>query len=599
VSVSFSEIAGGVLFRSENPKLPLETRVTLEGPNVVAGRPIADAGGDGARTSWSPQAGRLHGRMSLRRQQITELRLRVRAVDRSSPVSAEGEARREARVHAWRDGVVRLHAPGEPPLVEITERALDDLGSLALLEGSEDEWLTLGAGVPLYQSLWGRDALTAAWQASVFDRAELLGDTLRRLARLQGNTHDPLRDEEPGRILNQGKMDPLSRLGDGPFARSYADYASPFDFVIGLGYRWALTGQRDEVEAHLSAALRVLEWARRYGDRDGDGYLEYLTSSPQGPTHQGWKDSENAIVDERGRQVSPPIAPCEVQGYWYTSLQIVAVLSAVTGNAEASRELWREADALKARFNRDFWMEREGFIAFGLDAEKRPIRALTSNAGHCLATGIVSDEHVSRLARRLFEPDLFSGWGIRTLSTDNPAYNPLDYHLGSVWPVENGTILFGLRRYGLNERAEQLARALYDLARLWPGGRAPECVGGYGRAEYAHPGVYPRANAPQTWNQSVLPILVQSLLGLVPFAPLRLLLVDPVLPAWLPEITVRNLRVGEAAVDLRFWRSRDGRSHHEVVEATGSLKVVRQAWLQSFGVDVWGRIAGLLETVRA
>jgi glycogen debranching enzyme len=597
VPVAAGAAPTGAVFRSGHPELPLVTQVIAEAHGASEG---GDGDGAGGTTpEWRWEAGRLHGSVVLRRQRTAEVRLHVRAIDRSDPVDAEGERRREARVRAWRGGVVKVHAPGEPPLVEITERALDDLASLALLEGPEDEWLTLGAGVPLYQALWGRDALTAGWQAAVFDRAELLGDALTRLGRLQGRAFDAERDEEPGRILNQGKMDPLSRLTGRPFARSYADYASPFDFVIGLGHRWALVGTREVVEPHFGAALAVLDWARKRGDADGDGYLEYLTRSPHGPTHQGWKDSENAVVDERGRQVPPPIAPCEVQGYWYASLQIMSVLSGVIGDAEAARALWQEADALKERFNRDFWMEREGFVAFGLDAGKGPIRALTSNAGQCLATGIVSDEHVPRLVRRMFEPDLFSGWGVRTLSSRNPAYNPLDYHLGSVWPVENGTILFGLKRYGLSERVEQLARALYDLARLWPGGRAPECVGGYARSEYAHPGVYPRANAPQAWNQSVLPILLQSLLGLVPFAPLHLLLVDPMLPAWLPELTVRNLRVGEATVALRFRRDARGRSHHEVLERSGKLKVVRQAWIQSFSTDVWDRLADAYATIRA
>jgi glycogen debranching enzyme len=279
-------------------------------------------------------------------------------------------------------------------------------------------------------------------------------------------------------------------------------------------------------------------------------------------------------------------------------LQIMSVLSAVRGERAAALELWGSARELKERFNRDFWMEDEGFLAFGLDGHKRPIRALTSNAGQCLATGIVSDEHVPRLVRRLFEPDMFSGWGVRTLSARNPAYNPLDYHLGSVWPVENATILFGLKRYGLDEPVDQLARALYDLARLWPGGRTPECVGGYGRDEYGHPGVYPRANAPQTWNQSVFPLLLQSLLGLVPFAPLHLLLVDPVLPHWLPEVTLRNLRVGDATVDLHFRRTRDGRSRHRVLAKSGKLRVVRQAWVQSFSADRWQRLHDLIETVR-
>jgi glycogen debranching enzyme len=581
VRVTCRQTPGGVTFHSEHPKLPVQTIVMAEGAD------------------WRWEGARFRASVPLSRQETTQLRLRVHAVDPTDPITEGGERRREAKVAAWREGVARLHAPGESPLVEIIERALDDVGALALLEGPEEEWLTLGAGVPLYQSLWGRDALTAAWQLSVFDRGETLAGALTKLTRMQGRMDDPERDEEPGRILNQGKMDPASRLGGRPFTRSYADFASPFDFIIGLGYRWALTGEIEAVEPHIAAAHRVLDWARTRGDPDGDGYLEYLTRSSVGPTHQGWKDSENAVVRENGEQVEPPIAPCEVQGYWYASLQIMSALALARDDRAGARALWQEAAELKRRFNRDFWMQREGYLAFGLDADKRPIRALTSNAGQCLATGVVSDEHVPRLVHRMFEPDLFSGWGIRTLDSGNPAYNPLDYHLGSVWPVENGTILFGLRRYGLNEQAERLARALYDLARLWPGGRAPECVGGYGREEYAHPSVYPRANAPQTWNQSMLPMLVQSLLGLVPFAPLGVLLVDPVLPAWLPELTVRNLRVGEATVALRFRREADGRSSYEVLEKTGALRVLRQAWLQSFSQDVWSRLGDLVETVRA
>jgi glycogen debranching enzyme len=240
----------------------------------------------------------------------------------------------------------------------------------------------------------------------------------------------------------------------------------------------------------------------------------------------------------------------------------------------------------------------EGYIAFGLDSDKQQIRSLTSNAAQCLATGIVSEEHVPRLVRKMFEPELFSGWGIRTLSTRNPAYHPLDYHLGNVWPVENGTVLFGLRRYGLNDRALQLARALYDLGRLWPGGRIPECAGGYARDEHAHPGAYPRANVPQAWNQSVWPLLVQVLLGLVPVAPLQILAVDPILPAWLPELNVKRLRLGDAIVDLRFYRDGEGESHYEVTDQEGSIRVVRQPWIESFSADFWSRLGDLVETLR-
>ena len=579
--VAASPFPKGVSYGYAHPELPFETRVHATG------------------REWRYDTGRLWARLHLEAQQTRQLSLRVSAIDALDPLDDEEAARREARLERWYRDVVTFHAPGESPLVEVANRASVDLGSFALLEGPEGEWLTPGAGVPLYQTVWGRDALTTSWQAGLIDGGEMLGDVLMHLARLQGRSVDASRDEEPGRIINQAKTDPLSRLGRSGFDRNYADVASPFMFVIGLGYRYALTGDRAHVAAHYDAALRVLEWADEYGDRNRDGYIEYLTRSPNGPRHQGWKDSENAVVDDRGRQVAPPIAPCEIQGYWYVALQYMAVLSGVMGDWRRGVDLWKQARALKERFNRDFWMQDDGFVAFGLDADGEPIRARTSNAGQCLATGIVDTEHVPRLVRRLFEPDMFSGWGIRTLSTSNPAYNPLDYHLGAVWPVENATTLFGLRRYGFDDRAAELTRALYDLARLWPQGRTPECVGGYARDELAHPGAYPRANRPQAWNQSAWPLVLQCLLGIVPFAPMHLLLVDPALPAWLPDVTVRGLRIGEATVTLRFRRDEDGASHHEIVEQRGRLRVLRQPWLESFSADSWERVRGLVESVAA
>ncbi|HEU5162239.1 MAG TPA: amylo-alpha-1,6-glucosidase, partial [Thermoanaerobaculia bacterium] len=378
-----------------------------------------------------------------------------------------------------------------------------------------------------------------------------------------------------------------------PFRLFYGDYASPFMFIIGLGQFFAWTGDRETLRAHWETALRVLDWARRDGDIDQDGYLEYEKRSTQGPRHQGWKDSENAIVREDGTQVGPPIAAAEIQAYWYVSLQFMSLFGLVLGERRAARRFWREAVALKTRFNRDFWMEDEGCVALGLDAEKRQIRTVASNAGHCLAAGIIATERIPRLVERLFAPDMFSGWGIRTMTTENPAYNPLDYHLGNLWPVENGTILFGLRRYGFDERTIQLARALYDLAMIWPGGRIPECVGGYGRDEYGHPGAYPQANAPQAWNQSIWVILMQSLLGLQPAASLRTLAVDPILPEWLPEVTLENVRVGEGSATIRFWRDEKGASHFEVVEKSGALHVVRQPPLNAMQVHWWTRVRAL------
>ncbi len=567
----------GVLFRCLHPELPLETEVR---------------GAEGLAWRWSD--GALRTQVRLGPQESRDLGLRTRAVDRADPIDEAGEERRMRVLDEWFGSVITLWAAAETPLVEFSNNAIRDLGSLALLDGPEDEWLAPAAGIPVYHALFGRDALTTGWQAATFDQGRQIRAVLAALRRMQGTEVNPARDEEPGRIIQQHRRGPQARLGQTPFGRYYADYASPFMFIIGLGQLYAWSGREEDVRHNWDAARRILDWAREYGDRDGDGYLEYLTQAEQGPAHQGWKDSNDAVVYADGRQVQPPVAVCEIQGYYHAALQFMAAFSVVMGERENARALWSEAGELKARFNRDFWVDEEGYVAFGLDAKKRPIRVLTSNAAQCLTTGIVSDEHAPRLVRSLFEPGLWSGWGLRTLDRNNPAYNPLSYHLGSVWPVENGTVIFGLRRYGFDDRALELARGIYDLARVW-GGRTPECVGGYAREEMGYPGSYPRANAPQAWNQSTLPILVQSLLGMRAVAALHTLAVDPVLPVWLPDVTLRNLRVGEARVSLRFHG--EGESHVEVLEQEGTLHLIRQPPLDSLSVGVWDRLGALVKDV--
>ena len=569
----------GVIFRYLHPKLPFETRVSAKGPG-----------------KWS-FGGQLLNTCTLIRQQTVELQLRIEACDKSDPIDAQEEAEREEYLKRWVRGVAIFEAPAETPLVDITNCAMQDVGSLALLDGPKEEWLTPAAGAPLYLAVWGRDALTAPWQMAIFDDSQMAESALLTLGRMQGIGIDPEHDEEPGRIIQQSRKGPRDRLDQTPFARYYADYASPFAYIFTLGYTYSCTAEPKLLERHWGTAKRIMAWAREYGDHDKDGYLEYKTQSPHGPKHQGWKDSDNAIVYEDGRQVEPPLATCEIQGYYYAAMQVMATLSVVMGEEREALRYWREAKDLKERFNRDFWMEDRGFVAMGLDRDKRLIRTSASDPGQCMATGIVSDDRIPRLAARLFEPDLFSGWGIRTLSAANPAYNPLDYHLGSVWLVENATIIFGLRRFGLNEESIRLSRALYDLALMWPGYRVPECVGGYSREEFCHPGAYPRANSPQLWNQSAWPLLMHSILGLQPLAPMRILFVDPILPAWLPEVIVRKIRIGDAVTDLRFWRDSKGDSHFEVVDLEGRLKIVRQPPANSLSAGIWDRLLMLVESL--
>ena len=236
-------------------------------------------------------------------------------------------------------------------------------------------------------------------------------------------------------------------------------------------------------------------------------------------------------------------------------------------------------------------------MALALDPAKQRVPAVSSNIGHCIASGIISDDHLPSAVERLFAPDMFSGWGIRTLSSAHGSYNPLSYHCGSVWAVEQATIAFGLRRFGFDDRAMELARAMFDLAELYPDYRIPECVGGETRREHATPGAYPHANTPPLWNATVFPLLVHTLLGLQPLAPLHTLVVAPALPRWMPELVLEGLRLGAATATIRFWRDTNGRSHAKILESEGPLHLIHQQPPESLSARPWDRFRALLDTV--
>jgi len=436
---------------------------------------------------------------------------------------------------------------------------------------------TVAAGLPLYIALFGRDTLTAGWQAGLLDTSIMSG-TLTTLAKLQGTRDDPWRDEQPGKMLHEAHTGPLAMLDLNPRRRSYSSITTSglYPFIVAELWHW--TGDKALVRPFVEPALRALQWLDRDGDLDGDGFYEYKTRSPMGPRHQAWKDSPDAIVYEDGRGVEPPIATCEEQAFVYVAKLHFAETMWWLGEHDISRRIYREAVELKKRFNDAFWMEDEGFYAMALDAQKRQVRSIGSNAGHCLAAAITDVSLVRAVADRLFAEDLFSGWGIRTLSSRHPRYNPYSYHLGSIWPVEQGTFAIGLMRYGLHDRVEQIARAQFAAASLFELHRLPELFGGHPRDdEHPFPGIYPNANSPQAWSASSAFSLLQAMLGLYPYAPLKLLVVDPHLPEWLPEITLRDLRVGKATVTIHFVRGADGHTSYRILDKRGKLRVVRQA----------------------
>jgi glycogen debranching enzyme len=550
----------------------------------------------GFRTRIDPE-GALEQEIDLLPQQVREHAFRVWPSGTSADLSADEVRVRHATLERWRASFAGIEVPGNRIAERIVASNVRDFGSFPLLDGDPDEWLALQAGMPLYPAFFGRDAVTAGWQAGMVDQGQTLSAALVRLGRMQSSRFDDWRDEEPGRIPYQMRTGPLAVLNANPYAAYYADFASPLMYVIALANLYAWVGDKHVVRRHWDTARRILDWARDYGDRDHDGYLEYLTRSAKGTKNQGWKDSGDAIIYDDGSPVPAPIATCELQGYWYVAQVVTAAMAWMIGERTLARDYWRSAAELKMRFNRDWWIEPEGFFALALDPEKRPVRAVTSNVGHCLATGIVASDHLRPVVDRLFAPDMFSGWGIRTLSSAHRYYNPLSYHRGTVWAVEQATILFGLRRFGFHAQAHDLALALFDLAQLYPEYRIPECVGGYAKSESATPGAYPRANTPQLWNATAFPLTVQVLLGLLPLAPFETLVVDPSLPSWMPDVIVRDLRVGHARVTLRCWRNAHGVCRFKVLHRVGTLHVVRQPPPEAIDAGLTERAGALGETV--
>jgi glycogen debranching enzyme len=550
-----------------------------------------------AHAEWRITASAIATRIDLQPQGSIDLGLRIvaSAAD-GSPLPHDIEER-ERVLQAWRDSFARASVPSNRTAELLIAKNIRDFASFPLLEGERDEWLTLQAGMPLYPALFGRDTLTAGWQAAWVDRGQSLEASLMRLGRLQSDRVDSWRDEEPGRIPYQVRRGPLALLDLNPYAAYYADFASPFMFVIALGHLYSWTGDRAIVRRCWDTARRILDWARAYGDRDGDGYLEYETQSSKGTKNQGWKDSGDAIVYEDGSPVPSPLGTCELQGYWFAAQQLAAVLAWALGEPAEARAHWRSAMTLKKRFNRDWWIDDQACVALAMDPKKRRVPAVSSNIGHCIAAGIVSDEHLPAAAGRLFAPDMFSGWGVRTLSTAHRAYNPLSYHCGTVWPVEQATIAFGLRRFGFDARALELSAALIDLAQMYPESRIPECIGGYARGDRATPGAYPQANTPQLWNATAFPLIVHTVLGLQPVAALGTLVASPALPSWLPEVILHDLRLADATATVRFWRDPKGRSHSEVVESRGPFRLMEQPPPESLSASLGDRLRALFDTV--
>ena len=392
-------------------------------------------------------------------------------------------------------------------------QSLIDLAALRFRPLKTLSYSLPAAGLPWFMALFGRDSLITAYQALPF-QPHLARTTLEALTAWQAKERDDFRDAEPGKILHELRLGELTMLGERPHSPYFGTHdATPLFLILLDEYeRWA--GDRDFVRSLQPAAMKALDWMERYGDRDGDGYLEYQTRSKEGLANQCWKDSWNSILFKDGTVAKGPIATCEIQGYAYDArVRMARLAREVWDDPQLAARLDRDAATLRQRFNRDYWIEARGQYALALDGEKRQVDAMTSNVGHLLWSGIVPEDRAATMAQRLMSPEMFTGWGIRTMSANDAGYNPIEYHDGTVWPHDTAFVAEGMRRYGHREQASHLALMLIQAAGAFEY-RLPEVFAGFSREETGAPVEYPTASRPQAWAAGAPLLALRTALGL-------------------------------------------------------------------------------------
>jgi glycogen debranching enzyme len=418
---------------------------------------------------------------------------------------------------------------------------------------AEDEFFA--AGVPWYVALFGRDSIVTGLQVAAF-QPEISAQTLRVLARHQGTRVDDWRDEQPGKILHELRVDEMANLDEIPQTPYYGSVDSTPLFLVLMRWHAAWVGTLDLFHELHDNVLAALDWIDRNGDSDGDGFIDYQTRSPVGGRNQGWKDSANGVVMEDGTLAEPPIALPEVQGDVYLALRSAADLFARDGDQDRADALQARADELKTAFNERFWLADEAYYAFCRQGDGRFSRSIASNAAHALWTGIVRSDRAKAVVDRVMRPDMFCGWGVRTLSSGDVSYNPIDYQVGSVWPHDNAFIVEGMCRYGFHEAAQRVIEGTLSAASRFRDYRLPEVFAGFDRSYAANPVQYPVACNPQAWASGSIPAMLTSVLGLQPDAfAHRLRVRTPHLPSSLQWVELRDLRVADAQVSLRCERS--------------------------------------------
>jgi len=472
----------------------------------------------------------------------------------------------------WQGAAPRL-APPDSELVKAYNQAVYDIGSLRLyqLDVGDTQFLP-AAGVPWFVAVFGQDSIITALQ-SMMVSSKLARGTLHRLAQAQARERDDSRDAQPGKIVHEMRAGELAQLGIVPHAKYFGTADATALFLVLLSETWRWTADEALLRQHRDTALRCLDWIDRYGDIDGDGLQEYKTFTPQGYHNQSWKDSGDAVVYADGSIVGQPIATCELQGYAFDAKVRMAEILDVLGDGAGRDHLEADARRLQQRFEQTFWMDDVRTYAFALDPDKKPVRSIVSNPGHLLWSGIVADkDRASSVMARLLAPDMFSGWGIRTLSTAHPAYNPHSYQCGSVWPHDNAIIAAGARRCDLWTEANIICEGILAASSRFQNQRLPELFSGLARSPDEIPVQYLGANVPQAWAAGSIVMMLQTMLGIQADAPGKRLRLAPRLPHWIGEISIAGLRIGPAELSLRF--SGNGTtSAVEIIEQSGDLDV--------------------------
>jgi glycogen debranching enzyme len=487
--------------------------------------------------------------------------------------NGEGQTPATRIMEEWHAEVTKLQSSNQS-FERLYCQAVDDMAALRLPTQADiaTEFVP-AAGLPWFVALFGRDSLIVSLQNTLV-YPDFARGALDVLGQWQAKERDDYRDAEPGKILHELRRGELAHFKLIPHTPYYGTADATPLYLITLHNAWRCTGDQALVERLLPVAEACLRWIDEYGDRDGDGFQEYQTRSPNGYENMAWKDSGDSVMHADGSPVVGPKALCELQGYVFDAwMRMAEIYDAILRPAQAAA-LRDKAAALFHRFNERFWNEAEGFYAYGLDGNKRQILTVASNPGHLLWSGIVPPDRAALVVARLMQPDMWSGWGIRTLSAKHPSYNPYSYQNGSVWPHDNGLIAQGFKRYGYAAQANAIAQDVVGAAGFFMLNQLPELYAGIERDGSNFPVQYLGANVPQAWAAGSVFSLLQAMIGFQPDAPNNRLLIDPSLPDWLPDLTLRDLRVGTAEFDIRFVR--DGAETNFTVLRGDSACVVHQ-----------------------